>query len=215
MSLGLRRLAMNPIEINGLMRVFACGMGKLALVVPDLDVHTDRAAAERALLGSALAQGGWVCLPRLGYGLLSMPSDSAFRPLVTVPQVSLLLARWASLGLDLGWGHRVEVLSMQCGAAELQHGPVAGAGPVEPIVSLAMLGLLAAALEAAGWRDVAVRVNGVPVYPWADESSLAQVVAQGRAGRWRLTWQPRAGEAAAQGAADAATRPGLLAWAQG
>ncbi len=205
---------MNPIEINSLLRVWVRGMGKLALNVPDLQAQDDRAAAERALLSSALAQGGWVCLPRLGYGLLSMQSECAFRPLVTARQVSVLLARWASLASNLGWEHRLEVLSIQNGVAQLQHGPVAGAAPVEPTVSLAVLGLLGAALEAAGWRDVAVRVQGVPVYPWADEAALVQAVAQGCMGRWRLTWQPRDDENT-QAAWAAMAMPGSVVWAQG
>lgn len=188
-----------------MVRALALGMRELGLaspaVVQGLAPRRGRVALgdKRALVGAAFAQGGFAALPLLGRGVNALRNEPTHRCLTAATDPAQLFARWMRLERYIHSRHRIRVLRLLPGGAELEHRSLAeGAAPLAA-EDLVVLGVLCALLEAIGTASVRARVGGgADAYPRPDAPTPRRSRAP------PPTAPPRAGRST--GARDA-TRP--------
>lgn len=193
-----------------MVRALALGMRELGLaspaVVQGLAPRRGRVALgdKRALVGAAFAQGGFAALPLLGRGVNALRNEPTHRCLTATTDPAQLFARWMRLERYIHSRHRIRVLRLLPGGAELEHRSLAeGAAPLAA-EDLVVLGVLCALLEAIGTASVRARVGeGADAYPRPDAAALARAAADGSTARWTIDWSARrdAPAATAQAAA--------------
>jgi len=182
--------AMVAVMHAGLQRL---GLGASAPALPD--AHTGAHVAlqtKRALVGAALARGGWAVLPQLGQGFHGQHHAPLHRALASAPDVASLLARWSRLEKYVHSRHRVELLQLGDHEARLRHVSLRAGEPPMAAESLVVLGLLCALLQSLGLQQVQAHVGEVPAFPRADGETLRALAEAGAAGSWRLSWQASA-----------------------
>ena len=174
-----------------MIRILAAGMRLHGLVPPTLPMAGARVtlAHKRSLVASALAQGGWACLPRLGQGMASLRGDPVHQALAGCATPHELLARWCRLERYIHSRHRSRVETGADGSLHVTHLSLRAAEPPLPAEDLVVLGVLGAAMQDIGMDDVQVTVAGCPVYPAARSADLARLVAAGQTACWHLAWQ--------------------------
>lgn len=155
-------------------------------------------AAKRALLQSAVAQGGLACLLRLGVQARVERADPIHRAMVAARGVDDLLARWSRLEQVVHRWHRVQVLHRAAGSLVLQHVSLQEGARPRPAESLVVLGLLAALLQHQGLQGLRAGIAGHSVWPHATEPVLQALAGAGSTAVWQLDW-------------DAGSEPGVPA----
>lgn len=145
-------------------------------------------AAKRALLQSAVAQGGLACLLRLGLRARVEQADPIHRAMLAARGVDDLLARWSRLELVVHRWHRVRVLHRAPRTLVLQHQSLQPGASPRPAESLVVLGLLAALLQYQGLQGLRAAIGGHNVWPLAAEAVLQTLAGAGRTSQWQLDW---------------------------
>jgi len=189
---------MSDFASAAMVRVLAQGMRELGLDPGDVTLPGDQARIDlqlkRSLVGRAIAQAGFGCLPLLGRGLHQFPHDPTHRALSLAHDAVDLFARWRRLERYIHSRHRCEVLDSGPGWARLRHVALAGAAAPLPAEDLVVLGVLAALLEAIGLRSVRVTVAGervgrqVQAYPRPEVRGLERTVHRGATADWEFRW---------------------------
>jgi len=179
-----------------MVRVLAQGMRELGLN-PDASLPPSAAQRatvsldeKRALVRSAIDQGGWGCLTLLGRGLHRYTQEPTHIALASARDARDLFNRWTRLEQYIHSRHRIDVLSLSNGSAHIVHRARAGLPPPLLAEGLVVLGVLVAFLEAMGTTQVSVLVGGVPVYPEPDHQALALLAQQSGTAEWRMAWVP-------------------------
>jgi AraC-like DNA-binding protein len=198
-----------------MVRILAGGKRLHGMSLPPLPAAGARVALahKRGLVASALAQGGWACLPLLGRGVAAIRGDPVHQALVACSTVAGFFERWCRLERYIHSRHRVRVETANGGRLRVSHVSLHAGQPPLPAEDLVVLGVLAAALEEAGIGPLQVTMAGIPVYPQADPASIQRLVSTGQTAEWHFTWQgesltPRRPPAAAP-AEDMLTGPPL------
>lgn len=145
--------------------------------------------AKRALLQSAVAQGGLAGLLRLGFQARIERADPIHRAMDAARGVEDLLARWSRLEQVVHRYHRVRVRHRALTQLTLEHVSLKPGEAPRPAESLVVLGLLAALLQRQGLQGLQVSIAGCRVLPQARERELQQLAAAGKTGLWSLRWQ--------------------------
>jgi len=182
---------MSEFASAAMLRVLLRGMGALGLTPPDVQpgVHAQiELRDKRALLESAIRQGGLSCLPRLGVGLHGDVDDPTHRALTAARDGLDLIDRWRRLERYVHSVHRTEWSTDPAGRVLMRHRGVRAGITPSPAESLVVLGVVAALLESIGLREVVASIDGEPVYPDPREASLQAFAATGRTGAWMLQW---------------------------
>lgn len=156
-------------------------------------------AAKRALLQSAVAQGGLACLLRLGAQAPLEGGDPIHRAMAAARGVDDLLARWGRLEPVVHRWHRVRVRHRAAAALVLEHVSLQPGGRILPVENLVVLGLLAVLLQRQGLQGLRVRIGDRPVWPDASEPTLRTLAEAGRTGCWHLEWDRCAATPPSQG----------------
>ena len=186
---------MKQFASSAMMRALAQGMRDLGLHPPEPLPRSAAASAtvdldlKRALVKSAVEQGGLACLPLLGRGLHRHTHDPTHRTLASARDPADLFRRWTQLERYVHSHHRLKVIGCTADSATTQH--VArnrGAAP-SAAEDLVVLGVLAALLEAIGATDVEARVGEQQAYPLADAIGLAPAARRSETGLWTWQWK--------------------------
>lgn len=174
-----------------MVRILEAGMRLRGMSPPSLATAGARVtlAHKRGLVASALAQGGWCCLPLLGRGVAAIRGDPVHLALVDCTTVAGFFDRWCRLERYIHSRHRVRVESLPGGGLRVAHVSLHSDQPPLPAEDLVVLGVLAAALEEAGMGPVQVTMAGLPVYPQADPAELHRLVATGQTASWHFKSQ--------------------------
>lgn len=197
---------MSDFASAAMVRILSAGMRMAGLVPPPLppgDAHVGL-QDKRALVGAAVAQGGWGVLPQLGLGIEALRGDPVHRALAGAGGPLQLMERWCRLERYIHSRHRITWTPAGAHALDVRHMSLAASKPPLPYEDLVVLGVLAAALREDGVRGVRASVAGVPAYPHADAQQLGALAEAGRTGAWRLEWTHAPGAVGADGAQDAA-----------
>lgn len=173
-----------------MVRILAAGMrlhGLAPPAFPAAGAHVTL-AHKRALVASALAQGGWACLPLLGQGVAAIRGDPVHQALAACTTAAGFLERWCRLERYIHSRHRIRFEPEAGGGLRVSHVSLQPAEPPSPAESLVVLGVLAAAMQETGLQQVSVAIGGTPVYPQADATALESLVATGQTARWHFSW---------------------------
>jgi AraC-like DNA-binding protein len=199
-----------------MLRVLVQGMQALGMdtsAAPPLHIGQGphvQLAAKRALLQSAVAQGGLACLLQLGARARLEGGDPIHHAMAAARGVDDLLARWGRLEQVVHRWHRVRVLQQGERSLVLQHVSLKPGASPRPAENLVVLGLLAALLERQGLHGLRVTIADTTVLPGARERDLQHLAAAGRTGQWSLQWQPAsAGPPPVPGALQAEVPPAV------
>lgn len=181
---------MDDFASAAMLRVMHEGLRALGLPPPPATAArgaTVPLGDKRRVVAHAVEHGGLACLVLLGRGLHRHADEPTHRALAAARDAPELWRRWARLERYIHSRHRVEVVEGDAHHATLRH--VAQHGP-PPLAAedLVVLGVLAAALEAIGARDVTARIAGVPVLPQPDAPALEALAARGATATWQLQW---------------------------
>lgn len=174
-----------------MIRILAAGMRLHGMTPPALPAEGARVTLghKRELVASAVAQGGWACLPLLGQGVEAIRGDPVHQALVGCTTAVDLLERWCRLERYIHSRHRIRVAADSAGGLRVSHHSLRSAEPPLPAENLVVLGVLAAALQEAGLQQVHVAVAGTPIYPQGDAVALQAIVAAGQTDQWHFRWQ--------------------------
>jgi len=181
-----------------MLRVLAQGMREMGLDPEPAGLpSTGRVATvsldeKRRLVGLAVAQGGFGCLPLLGRGLHRYAHEPTHRALVSARDPRDLFTRWTRLERYIHSRHRIEVLDLTGCHAHIVHVARPGQPPPLPAEDLVVLGVLIALLEAVVGKPVAAWIADVPVYPEPDHTAIAALAEEHRTPGWALAWRPAA-----------------------
>ena len=196
-----------------MIRILAEGMRLHGMTPPALPAAGARVTLEhkRGLVASALAQGGWSCLPLLGQGVAAIRGDPVHQALIACTTAADFLERWCRLERYIHSRHRVRVEpAPECGL-HVSHISLRPAEPPLPAENLVVLGVLAAAMQETGLQQVRVSVTGTPVYPQADAAALESMVASGKTAQWHFIWQDATADSPHWRPASAAPSDDILA----
>jgi AraC-like DNA-binding protein len=176
---------------TAMLAILAAGMRRLGLRAPAIALTEARAdlSAKRALLTSAVQQGGWSVLPRLGTGIRAIRGQPVHHAMAMSTDAQDLLSRWARLERYIHSRHRIEVHG-DGDRHRVRHRSLRADEPPLPHESLVVLGVLCAAIEEVGLGDATACIADVPVYPYADETALSHLAARGLTGEWTLACGP-------------------------
>lgn len=185
---------MSDFASTVMIRILAGGMRLQGMTPPALPAAGARVALEhkRQLVASALAQGGWACLPLLGSGVAAIRGDPVHQALTECATATEFLDRWCRLERYIHSRHRIQVEAAPGCGLRVTHLSLRPAEPPLPAENLIVLGVLAAAMEEAGIQEVRVTVAGAPVYPQVDPAALQALVASGQTAEWHFSWREAA-----------------------
>jgi len=188
----VRRSQGEDFASAAMVRVLARGMHalgmKLPITVGQLYEATVPLNFKRAVVQSALEQGGLVCLPLLGRGLHELAMEPTHLALTAGRNASALWVRWQRLERYIHSRHRIEVVDSSDIAAKVMHKPK-GQGPSPlPFEDLVVCGVLCALLEANGLQSVRADAAGTELYPNPVAEALENCVRKGETGTWNFKW---------------------------
>lgn len=182
---------MDDFASAAMLRVMHEGLRQLGLPPPPAATVRGGATVplgdKRRVVAHAVEHGGLACLVLLGRGLHRHADEPTHRALAAARDAPDLWRRWARLERYIHSRHRVEVLAGDAHHARLRHVALHGPPP-QAAEDLVVLGVLAAALEAIGARDVLVQIDGVNVLPRPDAPALEALAARGATATWDLRW---------------------------
>jgi len=210
---------MDDFASAAMVRVLTHGMAALGLEIPEAAAASGDTAArigldvKRAVVESAIRQGGLACLPRLGRGVLAFADDPTHRALTAARDGIDLLERWCRLERYVHSEHRLELRAGGDGRADLRHVSLQPGHVPSAAEDLVVLGVLAALLEAIGLEAVRATIDGNEVLgDGATQVLLRRLVEAGRTGEWTLHWRSGPGrcEATACAARPAGPAGGAL-----
>jgi AraC-like DNA-binding protein len=139
---------------------------------------------KRRLLAHACAAAGPAFVIGVGQGIHAVPSDPTLDVLRRAGDPASLLDRWARLEKYHHSHHRVQVLQIGEGVAQLRHRSLRGPAPAV-LESLAVFGLLVALLQSIGCDDLQADLGDQPAIRQGRAVLTAQV--EGPAD-WHLRW---------------------------
>lgn len=198
-------------------RILAAGLRELGLQAPPLSVSQRDGrialADKRLLLEHAVAQAGLAVLPRLGSaGLPAVRGEPVHQALAGSRSAEDLLARWSRLERYVHSRHRLR-WTLRDETVALQHVSLHAGESPRLAESLAVVGVLAAALAEAGFAPERASVEGVPVLPSAQEQLLRPLGARDAGIEWLLELAPARLAPVGPGAPPLASDGGLpQAW---
>ena len=175
-----------------MVRVLLRGMVQQGLTPPPVQEPLTQATIgldlKRAVIASAIAQGGLACLPRLGRGLHDLAQEPTHLALTAGQGAAAMLVRWQRLERYIHSRHRIRIVSLDAQQAELTHlNPRSGPPPMA-VEDLVVCGVLCALLEAKGLTQVRAESAGVELFPHPDPAQLAAWVQRGQTHQWTLHW---------------------------
>lgn len=178
-----------------MVRVLAQGMRALGMQPPALPGPLDEATVpldlKRAVVQSALEQGGLACLPLLGRGLHDLAMEPTHLALTAGRSAAALWVRWQRLERYIHSRHRIRVASLTHRDARICHAHRDDGPPPLPVEDLVVCGVLCALLEANGLQAIRADAAGVTLYPDPAPGDVARCVRSGQTGTWRFSWQGR------------------------
>jgi AraC-like DNA-binding protein len=205
---------MDDFASAAMVRVLTHGMAALGLEIPDAAAASGDTPArigldvKRAVVESAIRQGGLACLPRLGRGVLTFADDPTHRALTAARDGIDLLERWCRLERYVHSEHRLELRAGGDGRADLRHVSLQPGHAPSAAEDLVVLGVLAALLEAIGLQAVRATIDGHEVLgDGATQALLGRLAQAGRTGDWTLHWRPGRRGSEATASAVAPPRP--------
>lgn len=176
-----------------MVRALAQGMQRLGFQPPEVCIDSAHATVpldlKRALLQSAMEQGGIACLPLLGRGVHDLAMEPTHLALTAGRQAASLFTRWQRLERYIHSRHRVRWGASTALTAQLSHVALAGSPPPLPAESLVVCGILCALLEANGMAAVRATAGDTELFPKPVPGPLHKLVEAGQAAHWSLTWQ--------------------------
>lgn len=145
---------------------------------------------KRALVKSAIEQGGLACLPLLGRGLHGLAMEPTHLALTAGRSAGTMLVRWQRLERYIHSQHRIRIHELGDAFALIEH-VHKDHDAAKPLAfeDLVVCGVLCALLEANGLTSVKAESDGIEIFPSPDQDSLAQLVHRGQTGQWLMTWQ--------------------------
>lgn len=196
-----------------MIRILAAGMRLHGMTPPALPATGARVTLEhkRRLVASALAQGGWACLPLLGRGVAAIRGDPVHQALIACTTAAELFERWSRLERYIHSRHRICVEIDPRGELRVSHTSLNSGEPPLPAENLVVLGVLAAAMQEAGMQQVRVSVMETPIYPDADAAALERMVALGQTAQWHFSCRETAAHSQRWRQATAAPGEDILA----
>lgn len=210
----LRSLPSGDFASAAMVRVLAQGMRDLGLT-PTVTPPGEQAHVgldhKRALLQGAVAQGGLACLALLGRGIRRFSHEPLHLALASARDPGDLFRRWSRLEAYVHSRHRVELLKLESGSAQLLHRSLETGAPPLPAESLVVLGLLAALLEEVGLQQVTCEAGGAAVYPQPQPGQLTVATRNGATDRWHIHWLDPSGGAGSVPRSNATELPDLIA----
>ena len=175
-----------------MVRVLARGMVRLGLRPPVLAADLLQARIpldlKRAVLQSAIEQGGLACLPLLGRGLHDLAMEPTHLALTTGRSAGAMFVRWQRLERYIHSTHRIRLHALGEASAQVEHIHEDHGPRPSPFEDLVVCGVLCALLEANGLAAVVARANGVVLYPSPDADLLSRCADQQQAGLWSMSW---------------------------
>lgn len=210
----VRSLPAGDFASAAMVRVLVQGMRDLGLaptVTPPAEQAHVGLDHKRALLQGAVAQGGLACLALLGRGIRRFAHEPLHLALASARDPGDLFRRWSRLEAYLHSRHRVDLLELQAGSAQLLHRSLETGAPPLPAESLVVLGLVAALLEEVGLQQVTCEAGGAAVYPQPQPRLLAGAARSGATDRWHIRWLDPSGGAGAVPRSNATELPDLIA----
>lgn len=188
----MKRQASEDFASSAMVRVLARGMVRLGLRPPVLAADLLQARIpldfKRAVLLSAIEQGGLACLPLLGRGLHDLAMEPTHLALTTGHSASAMFVRWQRLERYIHSTHRIRVHALGEASARVEHiHKDQGPRPL-PFEDLVVCGVLCALLEANGLTAVRAQANGAALYPNPDADLLSRCADQRQTGLWSMSW---------------------------
>lgn len=176
-----------------MVRALAQGMHMLGLRPPDVSVDTAHATVpldlKRAVLQSAMEQGGLACLPLLGRGVHDLAMEPTHLALTAGRQAGSLFTRWQRLERYIHSRHRIRWDQTTEQGVRMTHVAVGGSSPPLPAESLVVCGILCALLEANGMISVIARAGDTELFPQPVHGALHKLAESGQTAHWSLAWQ--------------------------
>ncbi|MGQ3053888.1 MAG: helix-turn-helix transcriptional regulator, partial [Roseateles sp.] len=148
--------------------------------------------AKRQLLRQAVQAGGFECLALLGRGLHRFTHEPSHRALASARDARDLFERWGRLERYIHSRHRVQIVTMADGQAQLRHVSLRAQAPPQAAEDLVVLGVLVAFLQACGHRGLIAWAGEARVYPDCDAAALAVAIGQRASQAWRIEWTAHA-----------------------
>jgi AraC-like DNA-binding protein len=175
-----------------MVRVLVRGMASLGLRSPTLDGHLNQAKIsldmKRAIVMSAVEQGGLVCLPLLGRGLHDLAMEPTHLALTAGKSAESMFVRWQRLERYIHSQHRIQIHQLEERSAVIEHiHKDEGAKPLA-VEDLVVCGVLCALLEANGLKSVKALADGVELFPCPVPKNLSDCVQIKQTGKWAFSW---------------------------
>jgi AraC-like DNA-binding protein len=193
-----------------MLQILAAGLRGAGLQAPPLPAERGTLvalAAKRALVESAVRQGGLALLPLLGRGVRLLPRGPLHQALLVAPSGAELITRWQRLERYIHSRHRVLRLEAGTTTVLLEHRSLQPGEPPLAAEDLVVLGVLSALLELIGAQAVQAEAGGAPAYPAPDAAALQQAAKRGSTSRWALRWVMPAPAQRAEAASGPANSP--------
>lgn len=148
-------------------------------------------ATKRQLLAHACSVAGPAFILQVGQGIHAIPSDPTLDALRRAADPADLLQRWIRLEKYHHSHHRIRVISSDPGSMTLRHVSLQQRPP-GTLEDLAVLGLLAALLQAigCGGLDIDLAGTGDPLPALRDDRIVlvGEGVPEGSTAEWHLRW---------------------------
>ena len=175
-----------------MVRVLLRGMASLGLRVPEFADPLEQATVpldlKRAVVRSAVDQGGIACLPLLGRGLHDLAMEPTHLALTTGDGARSTLLRWQRLERYIHSRHRIRILEFRDGFTVVEHFHGHHGPKPLPFEDLVVCGVLCALLEANGLDEVQASAHDATIFPEPDHEQLSRAVALQRTSRWEISW---------------------------
>lgn len=177
---------------SAMVRVLVRGMAALGLRAPAMQGELARATIaldlKRAVVQSAVEQGGLACLPLLGRGLHDLAMEPTHLALTAGRSAGSMFVRWQRLERYIHSQHRVRIHKLEQGLAVVEH-IHKDQGP-KPLAfeDLVVCGVLCALLEANGLKSVRATCNGMELFPRPEADALDRCVQLEQTGKWTISW---------------------------
>lgn len=189
----MRARSSEDFASSAMVRVLMRGMLALGYETPvptgALTKATVALNVKRAVVQSAIAQGGFACLPLLGRGLHDLAMEPTHLALTSGGDAASMLIRWQRLERYIHSQHRIKIDALSDNTAEIEHVHKNKGAPPLAVEDLVVCGVLCALLKANGLQSVHAQSHGVELFPRPKEALISQIIHAGHTGQWRLSWQ--------------------------
>jgi AraC-like DNA-binding protein len=183
---------MGDFASSAMVRALVQGMLSLGLHPPafagELTNATIPLDLKRAVVKSAIEQGGLACLPLLGRGLHSLAMEPTHLALSAGQSAGSMFVRWKRLEHYIHSQHRIRLYELGQNTALVEHIHKDNGPKPLAFEDLVVCGVLCALLEANGLTSVKARSSDIEVFPSPDSSLLSRCVELEQTGTWAISW---------------------------